>query len=77
MLRLYQIGIITMSEKKYVQALNEEIVNLNKIIDRKIMHHHDYRREAHKHKILLAQIRRNNARSSVSRLWERFFPIWS
>jgi hypothetical protein len=65
-----------MSEREYVRALNEEIAKLNMIIDRKILHHHDYRREARKHKILLAQIRRNEARRSLGRLWDRFFPIW-
>ncbi len=66
-----------MSEREYVKALNTEIQKLNEIIDRKIMHHYDYRREAHKHKILLAQIRRTNARKSMNKFWERFFPIWS
>jgi hypothetical protein len=65
-----------MSEREYVRALNEEIAKLNMIIDRKILHHHDYRREARKHKILLAQIRRNEARRSLGRLWDRFFPVW-
>jgi hypothetical protein len=65
-----------MSEREYVRALNTEILKLNEIIDRKIIHQYDYRREARRHKILLAQIRRNEARRSLNRLWQRFFPIW-
>jgi hypothetical protein len=65
-----------MSEREYVKALNAEIAKLNEIIDRKIMHEYDYRKEARRHKVLLTQIRRSEARKSMSKLWRHFFPIW-
>ena len=65
-----------MSEREYLKALNAEIQKLNEIIDRKIIQEYDYRKEARRHKALLAQIRRNEVRRSTGRLWRRFFPIW-
>lgn len=71
------LGIITMSEREYFKAINTEILRLNAIIDRKIIYEYDYKKEARRHKILLSQLRRNEARRSVSRLVRKFFPIWS
>lgn len=65
-----------MSQREYLKALNEEISKLNHIIDLKIMHHADYKREARRHKILLAQLRRNEVKKSFSRLFTSFLPAW-
>ncbi len=70
------ISIITMSERQYLKELNIEIQKLNEIIDRKIMHHSDYKREARRHKDLLTQLRRDEARRSFSRLVRWFLPMW-
>lgn len=47
-----------MSKQQYLKALNKEIQKLNTLIDTKIMHEADYKREAQRHKELLRQIRR-------------------
>jgi len=47
-----------MSEKQYLQALNEEIQKLNGIIDFKIMKRVNYKRESLRHKELLRKIRK-------------------
>lgn len=47
-----------MSKKQYLKALNTEIQKLNGVIDVKIMHEKNYRREALRHKQLLTQLRR-------------------
>lgn len=47
-----------MSKQQYIKALNKEIEKLNGIIDHKILHHYDYKREARRHRELLRQIRR-------------------
>ncbi len=47
-----------MSKQEYLKALNTEIQKLNGVIDNKIMHSYDYRREAQRHKVLLRQLRR-------------------
>ena len=46
-----------MSEKQYLEALNNEIQKLNGIIDFKIMKRVNYKREARRHKELLRKIR--------------------
>jgi predicted NAD/FAD-binding protein len=54
-----------MSKQQYIKALNKEIQKLNGIIDHKILHHYDYKREARRHKELLRQIRREERRGSL------------
>lgn len=53
-----------MSKKQYLKALNKEIQNLNGIIDCKIIAHSNYKKEAHRHKRLLVQIRKEEHRKS-------------
>lgn len=65
-----------MSKKQYLHALNEEIQKLNGIIDFKILHDADYKREARRHKRLLMQIRREEARRSIGRLIRGMRPSW-
>jgi len=54
-----------MSKQAYLKALNAEIQKLNGIIDTKILHGADYKREARRHKELLRQIRRENTDRSI------------
>lgn len=63
-----------MSKQEYLKALNIEIQKLNGIIDRKIMQEADYHREARRHRALLAQLRREEAKRSLSRIFRIFFP---
>lgn len=65
-----------MSKRQYIRAINEEIEKLNGIIDFKILHDSDYRKEARRHKRLLAQIRRTEARRAFGRLTKRLVPGW-
>lgn len=58
-----------MSKQQYIKALNKEIQKLNGVIDDKIMHHYDYKREAQRHKELLRKIRKEErVRSLLSPL---------
>lgn len=68
--------ITHMSRKQYIQTLNDEIQKLNGIIDLKIVHGSDYKREARRHKRLLSQIRREETRRSLTRLWYALRPSW-
>lgn len=54
-----------MSKKQYLKNLNAEIQKLNGIIDNKITHQSDYRREARRHKELLRQLRREERHRSI------------
>jgi hypothetical protein len=63
-----------MSKQEYLKALNFEIQKLNGIIDRKIIQDADYRREARRHRHLLAQLRKEEARRSLFRVFRLFFP---
>ena len=65
-----------MSKQQYLKALNAEISKLNEVIDYKIIRNADYKREAKRHKNLLAQLRKNEVRRSFSRFWDVFFPLW-
>lgn len=65
-----------MSKQEYLKALNSELQKLNGIIDRKILHDADYRREARRHRDLLARLRKEEARRSLSRLVQFFLPIF-
>jgi len=65
-----------MSQREYLKALNTELQKLNEIIDWKILHDVQYRREARRHKMLLAQIRRDESRRRLSRMFRAFFPLW-
>ncbi len=63
-----------MSKQQYIKALNKEIEKLNGIIDHKILHHYDYKREARRHRELLRQIRREErGRVILSPLSFKFF----
>lgn len=64
-----------MSKQQYLKALNEEIQKLNGIIDNKIMHAHNYKREAHRHKVLLRQLRREERNRSVLSLFTNFSRV--
>lgn len=61
-----------MSKQQYLKALNNEIQKLNTIIDTKIMHESDYKREARRHKQLLRQIRREERNRTVFKLFSTF-----
>ena len=65
-----------MSQREYLKALNIEIQKLNEIIDRKILDDADYRREARRHKTLLAQLRKGDSRRRLSNLLTSFLPMW-
>ncbi len=65
-----------MSQREYLKALNAEIQKLNEVIDRRIIAGVDYRREAHRHKVLLRQLRRDESRRRLSRLVGLLFPIF-
>lgn len=65
-----------MDKQEYLKALNIEIQKLNGIIDRKIMQDSNYRREARRHKNLLAQLRREEAKRSVVRSIRMLFPVF-
>ena len=54
-----------MSKQQYLRALNKEIQKLNGLIDDKIVHGYDYKREARRHKVLLQQLRKEERRRSV------------
>ncbi len=54
-----------MSKQQYIKALNREIQKLNGIIDHKILHHYDYKREARRHKELLRAIRKEERKNSI------------
>jgi len=62
-----------MSQHEYLRSINTEIQKLNGIIDRKILADSDYRKEARRHKQLLAQLRKEEARRSFFRI---FMPSW-
>ncbi len=65
-----------MSKQEYIKALNREIQKLNGVIDWKIIHHADYHREARRHRALLAQLRKEEARRRVRSLIRFFTPVW-
>ncbi len=65
-----------MSKQEYLKALNVEIQKLNGVIDWKIMQDTDYRREARRHKNLLAQVRKEEARRSLARAFRLLLPTW-
>lgn len=65
-----------MSRKTYLRLLNDEIQKLNGVIDYKIIHNHDYRSEARRHKKLLRQIRREEAGRMVARSFATLLPKW-
>ena len=54
-----------MSKQQYLKALNAEIQKLNGVIDNKILHQADYRREARRHKDLLRQLRREEQKRKI------------
>lgn len=64
-----------MSKQEYIKTLNKEIQKLNGVIDWKIIHHADYRHEARRHKNLLAQLRREEARRQFRGLVRFLFPV--
>lgn len=64
-----------MSQKQYLKALNAEIQKLNGVIDDKIMHARDYKREARRHKVLLRQLRREERNRSIRSTFMSFSPF--
>ncbi len=65
-----------MSKKQYLKLLNEEIQNLNGVIDQKIIHHYNYKRESLRHKKLLAEVRKQEVKNSFSKLLQAVRPNW-
>ena len=65
-----------MSKRQYIEALNKEIQKLNGVIDWKIVHASDYSREARRHRTLLSQLRREEARRTLGRVMRMFVPLW-
>lgn len=65
-----------MSKKQYLKALNAEIQKLNGIIDDKILYELSYRREAHRHKKLLAELRREEMNRAFGNILNFFRPSW-
>ncbi len=65
-----------MSEKEYVFALNQEIQKLNEVIDRKILGDQNYLREARRHKLLLAKLRKEEARRLMGRSLRMLVPTF-
>lgn len=61
-----------MSKQQYLKALNREINKLNGIIDTKIMHNSDYRKEAARHRELLRQIRREQRNRTIFSFFSPF-----
>ncbi len=62
-----------MSRQEYLKLLEKELHRVNKVIDYKILHGEEYRREARDHKLLLRKVRQNNHRS----LFTKLFPTLS
>jgi predicted exporter len=54
-----------MSKQQYLRALNKEIQKLNGLIDDKIVHGYDYKREARRHRELLRQLRKEERRRTA------------
>lgn len=65
-----------MSKKQYLKALNAEIQKLNGIIDDKILYEKNYKREAQRHKKLLAEVRREEMSRAFGSLFGFFRPSW-
>lgn len=65
-----------MNRKEYLKALNDEIQKLNGVIDYKILHNDDYRREAYRHKRLLTQLRKEQSARFISGLVRRLVPTF-
>lgn len=63
-----------MSNKQYLRSLNLEIQKLNGIIDQKIINNYNYKKEALRHKKLLAEIRRNEVKRSIKDLFNILTP---
>lgn len=59
-----------------MEALNKEIQKLNGVIDWKIMHSANYKKEAKRHRVLLSQIRKEEARRRVKGFFGFFFPAF-
>ena len=55
-----------MSQKEYIKALNKEIKKLNGVIDRKILGEVNYSKEAKRHKLMLAKLRKEEAKRLLS-----------
>lgn len=65
-----------MNKQEYVAALNREIQKLNGVIDLKILSGSDYRREATRHRKLLSQLRKEEAKRSMGRLFRFLTPSY-
>jgi len=63
-----------MSQHQFTSHLRRELVELNSIIDRKIVRGRDYRTEAQRHKEILRSLSRIKRRNSLSlNLFSFFF----
>ncbi|MCI0565640.1 hypothetical protein L0Y46_00425 [bacterium] len=65
---------ITMSKRKLVHMLKDEIWHINAEIDRKIIRGLPYRTDARRHRELLSQLRRLQKELHPSPF---YFPFWS
>jgi len=65
-----------MSKKQYLKLLNKEIQGLNGVIDQKIFNHYNYKKEAVQHRKLLAEIRKQEVKTSFLVLMRSFKPTW-
>ncbi|NVN97416.1 hypothetical protein HXX01_04295 [Candidatus Nomurabacteria bacterium] len=68
-----------MSKKQYLSIIEQEIHNINKKIDMKILQGMDYAREAREHKQLLHKIRQHKRKGFLGRLLNSLnrFPQFS
>lgn len=57
-----------MTREQYIKIIEQELHNINKKIDIKILQGIDYRREANEHKQLLHKIRQHRRRGFLGRL---------
>lgn len=64
-----------MSQKQYFKIIEKEISRINRVIDLKILHGEDYRKEARDHKLLLKKIRYQNRKNFFRRFFSRFFDL--
>jgi hypothetical protein len=62
-----------MSQSQYLKMLEQEIQNINKKIDLKIIQGETYFKEARNHKLLLQKVRYHSRKN----FFNRFFPTFA
>lgn len=62
-----------MTRNQYLKSLQEEIVKLNRKIDRKIMYGQNYFFESLRHKFLLKQLKKHQNQGFLTKLFPSFF----